>query len=120
MFAGVGVVALMMSLTLMWRCAARLEEVAGKVVLVNVFEGARLQARRVFFDLNNGGAESPAPSKLLSAAASFPLPLEAVAFPNPARISPTLRRDSHECSFIPVVQPAALSPRYQLRVVGLR
>jgi hypothetical protein len=26
-------------------------------------EGARLQARRNAFDLNNGGAESPAPSK---------------------------------------------------------
>ncbi len=40
-------------------------------MLLNVFEGARLQARRIFFDLNNSGAEGPAPSKLLPAEASF-------------------------------------------------
>ena len=30
----------------------------------NILEEVRLQARRMSFDLNNGGAESPAPSKL--------------------------------------------------------
>jgi hypothetical protein len=47
-------------------------------MLLNIFEGARLQARRMFFDLNNGGAEGPAPSKRLFAAESFSAACSAV------------------------------------------
>ena len=38
---------------------------------LNILEGARLQARRMSFDLNNGGAESPAPSKPVSSGGEF-------------------------------------------------
>jgi hypothetical protein len=52
-------------------------------MLLNVFEGARLQARRIFFDLNYGGAEGPAPSKLLPAAASFSATSRSRGLPKP-------------------------------------
>jgi len=40
-------------------------------MLPNILEGARLQARRMSLDLNNGGAESPAPSKQFSLGGEF-------------------------------------------------
>lgn len=61
--------------------AARLGEVAENSCSLNILEGAHLQARRMSFDLNNGGAESPAPSKHFPVAESFSAACEVVPFP---------------------------------------
>jgi hypothetical protein len=120
MFAMAGVVVLMESLRFTWTCAARPEEIAEKVMLLNVFEGARLQARRIFFDLNNGGAEGPAPSKLLPAG-EFSATSRSRGLPKPAqRFLPHSREIDMKSSAILVVQPAKPFPRCPVRAAGLR